>query len=154
MADGLAELEAVLGRIEASIRDIGRVAGNALGAMANEEVKRQAVVLFGSDRRFSGSRRSKNARRQATASYKVTANGVSVFPSGDPWYIYMLGRGRSNIRPGRGTAALRTPFGPKASVHGGAMRDHPQALDPAVTAIADRAPQVIFDALDQLIGKL
>lgn len=143
-------------RMEISVRQLNRAVGKQLGQLGKDEVLRQAKVVFGADRKFSGSKRSKGARRPAgVSSYKITADGVTIYPSGDPWYIMVLGRGRSDVKPVLGGRhAVKTPFGLFSHVHGGAFRGRPQVLDPIVTAIGEKAPDIILDALLQTLDEL
>lgn len=130
-------------------------AGRDVGYLGRDEVNAQAAILFGGDRRFSGAAgppRSKTAGRQATAGFKTFPDKVVINPSGDPWYITLFGRGRSNIAPrGKGKRSrqgVRTPFGVFRRVHGGRLAPKPVSiLDPAVHRIAEGAPQLIADAI-------
>jgi hypothetical protein len=146
MAEGLAALGASLDKSAAALEDAAKEGRKAIGYMGREEVNREAAVIFGADRKFSGAARSKNARRQATASFRSFSDRVEVYPSGDPWYIFLKGRGRSNIAPRRkGRTALSTPFGVFRRVHGGRMAPRPPSLlDPPTKRIADKAPELIW----------
>lgn len=145
-----------MGRMEVSVRQINRAVGKQLGQLGKEEVLRQAKVVFGADRKFSGAKHSRNARRAAgVSSYKITTDGVTIYPSGDPWYIMVLGRGRSNIKPVlKGRHAVRTPRGLFSHVHGGRMRARPAVLDPIVTAIGEKGPEIIVGALVEMLDEL
>jgi len=131
-----------------------RTAGREIGYLGRDEVNAEAARLFGPDRRFSGAKGSKTAGRQATANFKMKPpDAVTINPSGDPWYITLFGRGRSNIAPkhrarGRARSAIRTPFGAFRRVHGGAMHPKPvSVLDPAVKRIAEGAADILANAI-------
>lgn len=148
MAEGLAELQATIASLNDDIEKVPRAVAKQLGAMGNDEVRTLAAHVFGSDRKFSGARRSRKARRVATSNYKITLNDVTVYPTGDPWYIFMMGRGRSNIRPNK-AKALATPQGPRASAHGGRLAPRPDLLDPAIRRISEQAPKIVSDGIDE-----
>src|SRR5262245_35656078 len=97
MDSGLGELRETVDRLGAAIERVPRQVGHAVGKVGKEEVNRQAVSVFGGDKKFSGARTSRKARRAATVRYSIFGDRVEVYPSGDPWYIFVKGRGRSNI---------------------------------------------------------
>jgi len=151
MAEGLAELRATLDKATGALEAAQKQAGKEIGYLGREEVNRAAERLFGGDRRFSGAKgppRSKTAGKQATVTFRVFSDRVEVYPSGDPWYIFLKGRGRSNIVPRhKKRRALSTPYGAFRRVHGGAMASRPGELDPPTDRIGDKAPDLIWKAL-------
>lgn len=152
--DGLAELQSVLSSLPKAIEDAQKEAAKKIGYMGREEVNREAQHLWGPDQKFSGAKTSKKAKRKATASFKVLGDNVEIYPSGDPWYIFLKGRGRSNIAPRKkGRHALSTPFGVFRRVHGGHMAPRTAILDPPTHRIAEKAPDLTWKAIEgKLVG--
>lgn len=151
-ADGFAELAKIGQSLNADLSRLNRQVGHRIGRIGNEEVRAEYTKLFGGDHKFSGAARSKKARRKATVRYRVGRDSVEIVPSGDPIYITMMGRGRSNIRPVR-KKALSTPVGVYASVHGGRLVARPGVLDPAEKRIADQSAQAVSLAVDLAIRR-
>jgi hypothetical protein len=156
MAEGLAELAAIGRRLEGNLSRLNRDAGHRVGKAGNDEVRKQASVVFGPDHKFSGARGSKTAGRKATVRYRVEKDQVHVDPGGDPWYIFIKGRGRHVIRPRRGKkkSGLRLPDGEvRRSVVGGRMAPRPQVLDPVVPRIANKAARAYSEAVNAAITR-
>lgn len=153
MAEGFAQVTELVGDVQKATEEALRLAGNAIGQAGRLEVLALAVQLFGADRKFSGARGSRTAGGRATASYLAFPDRVEVYPSGDPFYIFLKGRGRSNISPkgakrGKRRAALKTPYGAFRRVHGGRMAPRPPSiLDPAERRTAEKATQIIADTI-------
>lgn len=161
MADDLAGLAVKMGRVADGVDRLPRTAGHAVGRVGKDAVLTLARDTFGADRKFSGARGSRKAKRIATARYSIFASHVEVYPSGDPFYIFMKGRGRHMIRPWK-KKALKLPhgggWGPadkgvRRAVLGGALAPRTNLLDPAVREIAREAPKAIDKALVQTITK-
>lgn len=153
MAEGLGQITAFLGDLQKAQDEAIRKAGQEIGAAGRQEVLLLASELFGPDRKFSGARGSKTAGRAASASYRAFPDRVEIYPSGDPFYIFLKGRGRSNIAPkhrarGRRRAAVKTPWGAFRRVHGGRLAPRPPSiLDPAEQKTATRAAKLLADAV-------
>ncbi len=159
MADDLSSVGTFLGKLDANIAKVPRDAGRDIGKMGRTVVLAEAVRIFGGDRKFSGARGSRKAKRVAGARYKVFGERVEIYPTGDPWYIFMKGRGRHPIRPWK-KKALKLPsgggWGPddkgvRLAVLGGRLEPREDLLDPAEGMIRVRAPKIVSDALDVAI---
>lgn len=149
MADGFAQVHQFIADIEKANADAIKKAGNDIGTAGREEMIVLAAELFGADRKFSGSATSKKAKRQAGATFTAFPQKVEIYPTGDPFYIFLKGRGRSNIAPRRrGRHAVRTPYGAFRRVHGGRLAPRPPSiLDPAQRKTADRAAKILADTI-------
>lgn len=151
----MAELNALVELVDdlgSALDDVPRLAGRAIGAMGKEEFTDLATKLWGGDRKFSNSRFSRKAKRVAGVRYNLFADRVEIQPTGDPWYIWAKGRGRHRIVARRG-GAVRTPFGPRRSAHGGHLQPRPERFTPAFQAIQRRAPMIISDEVDKAIRR-
>jgi hypothetical protein len=149
---GLAELARIGQGLNADLSRLNRQVGHQIGRVGNEEVRAEYTKLFGGDHKFSGAQKSKKARRKATVRYRVSRDSVEIIPSGDPIYIFMMGRGRTRIRP-RKKKALATPVGVYSTVLGGRLEPRPQSLDPAERRIADKSARVVSLAVDLAIRR-
>lgn len=139
-------------------------AGRAISRVAVDVVNDEASDLWGSDRKFSGSARSKKGRRPAKAYARVNGDSVDVYPSGDPWQITLRGRPGRIIRPrartrgrpkkGAPRRALRLPDGSfRSQVQTKKMAGRPEVLNRPTRKIADRAAEEISRAVDAAIRK-
>jgi len=144
------QLRALTGRLETlPDRAVGKV-----GRAGNDVIYAEARRLWGADRKFSGAKRSRKARRAATVRYKLEGAAVVFYPSGDPWHITMKGRaGGKRIRPkparrratagkGRGRAAVGGRMARAYSVTG-RLRARPTLLE----AVGPRLSAACTDAL-------
>ena len=152
MAEGLGELTRLADGLEASLTRVPREAGPALAAAGKEEVERLAVRLFGGDRAFSNARHSRKAKRPAGGWAKVMGDEVKIGATGDPFFIWVKGRGRHTIRPHHGRAVL-SPFGPRRKVRGGRLAPRADVMEPAYRALTKRAPEIVSEAVDDAIRK-
>lgn len=153
MADDLASLDLFVHDLQVGVAKLPRTVARDLGTMGREEVLRVARDVFGADRKFSGAKRSRKAKRVATARYRIFADRVEIQPSGDPFMIFMRGRaGGKRIYPRRAKAVM-TPGGPRRWSRVGKLAARPDLLDPAETAIQAKAPRIVSDALDATIVK-
>lgn len=147
MAEGLGEITATLDRLGQASEEAVKAAGRKIGEAGRRELIVEAGRVFGADRRFSGARGSRTAGGQAGASYKAGPDRVVIYPTGDPWYIFLKGRGRSNIAPKR-KRALRTPYGARRRVHGGRLAPRPPSLlDPPAERTATAAAKILADTI-------
>jgi hypothetical protein len=126
-----ADLRRLARDVKREAERLPRKLGHAAGKVGKEQINLQAERVFGADRKFSNSQFSRSARRKATVYYKMDVGGngavVHLFPSGDPWYITVLGRDEKVQRP-RKKKALSTPFGVYAKVKVGALPKRPERL--------------------------
>jgi hypothetical protein len=154
-SDSFAGAARKLERVAAVVEKLPKTAGHAVGKMGRGELLDLASRTFGADRKFSGARTSRKARRIAGARYKVVGQQVEMYPTGDPFFIFLKGRGRHVIRPRRGAKALRLPDGGRRrSVLGGRLTPRPHLLDPAVRAIRQEAPRIVDRNLAEQIGRV
>lgn len=153
MAADLSELTALVDRLGKALGDDGQRQMIRAAAPAGRTAGlKEAAHVFGGDRKFSGAKRSAKAKRAANVTYKVNGLSVEWYPSGDPWYIFLKGRGARTIRPRR-KRALRTPVGPRARVHGGRLAPRPAVYDNLVTAMRDPIVKAMHDKELELIGQ-
>ena len=168
-------------RLQKDVVTLPRESAKAIGAMGNDEVKQLATQLFGADRKFSGSKRSRKAKRQATSRYRVFGDRVEVYPSGDPFYIMFKGRrGGRRIYPlagargssargrtGRGAHLARAgrdeggrrraiggPGGPRAYAIVGTITARSNIAQPAANRIRAEAPRIVDRDVQHMIGKV
>lgn len=119
-----------------------------LGKMGKEILIKQAGDLFGPDRRFSGSTRSRKAKRKAYAGFRYVGNdAVAVYPSGDPWYIFLKGRnGGAPIYPTKKSGKKsvgRDREHQARHTYVGTLDPRPNLLDPSVRKIGQKAPNQV-----------
>lgn len=151
MTTDLAGYATVARRYGKQVVDTPRVVRSDLGRMGQGKLLDLEGDVFGSDRRFSGAKRSRNARRPAGARFRnVDAGSVAVFPTGDPPYIFLRGRGggkRIYPRKRSGYKAVGGPGGPRRYAIVGRLAPRPNLLDPAIRKMADEAPRVVLDGV-------
>lgn len=155
MADDLDGLARSMSRLGDGLDRLPRTSGHAVGRIGKDAVLDLARKVFGSDRKFSGAKNSRKAKRVATAKYSIVSDtAVEIYPSGDPFYIFMKGRGRHVIRPRKGKGGLAFSDGEvRRSVIGGRLAPREDLLDPAVKQIGREAPKAVDKALQDTIRR-
>lgn len=155
MTTDLAGYAATARRYGKQIAETPRTVRADLGRMGQGKLLDLESDVFGGDRRFSGAARSRRARRPASAKFRnVDAGSVAVFPTGDPPYIFLRGRGggkRIYPRKRSGHKAVGGPGGPRRYAIVGRLAPRPNLLDPAIRKMSDEAPRVVLDGVRKAV---